>query len=69
MLWLTESIKKYNDPVRVLINIIPIMENFVLGRVVMYFESPATLLILDIIFYPTLFSIKCSYKNWSKQIY
>ena len=43
-----ESIKKYNDPVRVLINTIPIMENFIFGRVVIYFESPATLLILDI---------------------
>ena len=31
------------------------IENLAFGRVVMYFDNPATLLILDMFVYPTLF--------------
>ena len=47
---------KYKAPVMKLITIIPTIENLVFGRVVMYLDNPATLLILDIIFLIIIFN-------------
>ena len=60
---------QYNTPVKKLKIQMAIAEYLVLGSVFMYFDNPATLLILDIIILPNTFCIKCSYKDWSKQLY
>ena len=39
----------------ILIKIIPAIENLMFGKVVMNFDNPATLLILDIYNYPKVF--------------
>ena len=49
--WLgVKSIKKYALPIKKLSIPIPIIVYFVFGRVLIYFDNPATLLILDIKF-------------------
>ena len=67
-----ESIRLYKPPIRKLIINIPQIENLVFGKVVIYLDKPATLLILDInfplfYFYPlNLFNLKILYKyNYS----
>ena len=50
------KLERYKVPVKILIKVIPTIDNLVFGRVVIYFDNPATLLILDMIFCPTLFS-------------
>ena len=49
------SIKKYITPAKKLKIAISIIDVLVFGSVLMNFDNPATLLILDIIFCPTLF--------------
>ena len=51
-----KSIKYIMLPIKKLKTNIPIIENLVFGRVVIYFDSPATLLMLDIIFLVIIFS-------------